>query len=78
VSLTYTLRRWVDPDFESASEQAQQQRELEHDPEVVPGDLEDLKIYNLIQRPKVRECRVCHWRGEGGRFCMKCLAETLD
>jgi hypothetical protein len=78
MSLTYTLRRWLDPAFASESEQAEQQRLQEHlPPEGVAGAGEPKRFILRVART-ARRCRVCARVGEGGRFCPSCLADTLE
>ena len=78
MSLTYTLRRWLDPDFATASELAEQERLLEHADAPVPGGAGDMKIFRLALRKRTVRCRICGRASEGSAFCITCLADTME
>ena len=77
MSLTYSLRRLVDPSFDTGSEQAQMERVLEQAESPVPGGAGDFKLHRIVLARRTLHCRVCGKRGERGTFCPDCLADTL-
>ena len=78
MSLTYTLRRWMDPSFATDSERAQMERVLEQkDLDAAGGPGEDIKLFHIELRRKALTCRVCGHRGQRGEFCPRCLADTM-
>lgn len=78
MSMTFALRRLVDPSFASASEEAKAALVFEHagDEQKVPGDLGDVKVYRIELAPRALRCRLCGLEGHGS-FCLRCLADTL-
>ncbi len=78
MSITYSLRRWADPDFQSASEQAQMERVFEQMPAPVRGGLGDIKIFHLVSPAMRLQCRLCGSTGRGDTYCLTCLADTME
>jgi rubrerythrin len=77
MSLTYTLRRWADPSFDSASEKAAMEQVLEQVESQVPGGASDLKLHRIVIAQPTLHCRVCGRSDERGGFCPVCLADTM-
>lgn len=78
MSLTYTLRRWLDPSFASESERAKAELVFEHAEEQLPGDLGDVKLFRIPVAARALRCRICGREGSGDTFCLDCLADTMD
>jgi hypothetical protein len=78
VSITYSLRRSMDPSFRTDSEQAQMERVLEQAPAPVPDGGLDVKITRFVMPPALRLCRLCGRSGRGGTYCLTCLADSME
>jgi len=77
MSLVWTLRKWLDPEFRREEEERRRLREtLMPTPEPGGGDGEPPLTRAPPPAPD-RVCRVCGHVGSEQEFCPSCLAGTM-
>lgn len=75
MSILDSLMRFIDP-VHHRQQQEDRRRKREALPPDVDGD--DIDEPASLAEPRVlRECRICRSVGDG-RFCPRCLAETME
>jgi rubrerythrin len=77
MSLMWTLRKWIDPEYRRDEEERRRLRETLM-PEEPGGPGDDPPIREVPAKHAHFHCRVCGHRGNEPEFCPRCLAGTMQ